>query len=102
MTEIADIYLRKILDSRGNPTIEAEITTVSGGFGRACAPSGASTGIYEAHVRDCDEAIADAKTKLLPRLLELDAEWFVPWRKMNEGFKALRNALAGVRKGALP
>lgn len=73
MTEIADIYLRKIEDSRGNPTIEAEITTVSGGFGRACAPSGASTGIYEAHVRPCDEAIADAKVKLIPRLLELDA-----------------------------
>ncbi|HJJ51636.1 MAG TPA: enolase, partial [Methanocorpusculum sp.] len=41
MTEIADILLRMIVDSRGNPTVEAEITTVSGGFGRACAPSGA-------------------------------------------------------------
>ena len=61
MTEIADILLRMIVDSRGNPTVEAEITTVSGGFGRACAPSGASTGIYEAHVRPCDEAIEDAK-----------------------------------------
>ena len=73
MTEIADILLRMIVDSRGNPTVEAEITTVSGGFGRACAPSGASTGIYEAHVRPCDEAIEDARKTLIPQLIELDA-----------------------------
>lgn len=73
MTEIADILLRMIVDSRGNPTVEAEVTTVSGGFGRACAPSGASTGIYEAHVRPCDEAISDAYTNLIPKLLELDS-----------------------------
>ncbi|HJJ36664.1 MAG TPA: enolase [Methanocorpusculum sp.] len=73
MTEIADIRLRTIEDSRGNPTIEAEVTTVSGGFGRACAPSGASTGIYEAHVRPCAEAIADAKVNLIPKLIELDS-----------------------------
>lgn len=73
MTEIADILLRMIVDSRGNPTVEAEITTVSGGFGRACAPSGASTGIYEAHVCPCDEAIEDARKTLIPQLIELDA-----------------------------
>ncbi|HJK81315.1 MAG TPA: enolase, partial [Methanocorpusculum sp.] len=51
MTTIDSITLRRILDSRGNETIEAEILTASGGYGRACAPSGASTGIYEAKVR---------------------------------------------------
>lgn len=73
MTEISDIFLRTILDSRGNPTVEAEITTISGGFGRACAPSGASTGIYEAKVRPCDEAVADAYINLVPKLIELDS-----------------------------
>ena len=70
---ISKIKARQVLDSRGNPTVEAEITTVSGGFGRACAPSGASTGIYEAHVRPCDEAIEDARKTLIPQLIELDA-----------------------------
>jgi len=74
MTEITDILLRIIEDSRGNPTIEAEINTVSGGFGRACAPSGASTGIYEAHVRKCDEAIEDARKRLIPELIGLDSK----------------------------
>ncbi len=73
MTEIADIYLRMIEDSRGNSTVEADITTVSGGFGRACAPSGASSGIYESHVRPCDKAIADAKINLIPKLIDLDS-----------------------------
>jgi len=74
MTEITDVLLRIIEDSRGNPTIEAEINTVSGGFGRACAPSGASTGIYEAHVRNCDEAVEDARKRLIPELIGLDAK----------------------------
>ena len=73
MTEISNIYLRRILDSRGNETVEAEITTASGGFGRACAPSGASTGIYEAKVRPCEDAIADAQVNLIPKLIELDS-----------------------------
>ncbi len=49
MTIIEAIELRTILDSRGNPTVEAEIST-AGGFGRAAAPSGASTGAAEAKV----------------------------------------------------
>ncbi len=73
MTEIAEIFLRTILDSRGNPTVEAEISTISGGFGRACAPSGASTGIYEAKVRPSDEAIFEAREHLIPKLIELDS-----------------------------
>ena len=48
MSEITHIQARQILDSTGNPTIEAEVFTEDGGFGRAAVPSGASTGIHEA------------------------------------------------------
>jgi enolase len=48
MSYIDEIYARQILDSRGNPTIEVEVTTTDGAFGRAAVPSGASTGIHEA------------------------------------------------------
>ncbi len=48
MSYIDEIYARQILDSRGNPTIEVEVTTTEGAFGRAAVPSGASTGIHEA------------------------------------------------------
>ncbi|MFP3648600.1 hypothetical protein SB822_58170, partial [Paraburkholderia sp. SIMBA_054] len=44
MTQIAKIHAREILDSRGNPTLEAEVTLEDGSFGRAAVPSGASTG----------------------------------------------------------
>src|SRR5487761_2167125 len=48
MTAIADIHAREILDSRGNPTVEVEVTLDSGAMGRAMVPSGASTGAHEA------------------------------------------------------
>src|ERR1700716_3212091 len=48
MTAIADIHAREILDSRGNPTVEVEVTLDSGATGRAAVPSGASTGAHEA------------------------------------------------------
>ena len=48
MTVIADIHAREILDSRGNPTVEVEVTLDSGALGRAAVPSGASTGAHEA------------------------------------------------------
>lgn len=48
MSSIIDIYAREVLDSRGNPTVEVEVYTEEGGFGRAIVPSGASTGEYEA------------------------------------------------------
>jgi enolase len=48
MTEIADIHAREILDSRGNPTVEVEVTLEDGAVGRAAVPSGASTGAHEA------------------------------------------------------
>ncbi len=57
MTEILDIHAREVLDSRGNPTVEVEIITESGGVGAAAVPSGASTGAYEAHeLRDGDKS----------------------------------------------
>ncbi|WP_018147202.1 phosphopyruvate hydratase [Henriciella marina] len=49
MSEIVDIYARQILDSRGNPTVEVDVTLEDGATGRAAVPSGASTGAYEAH-----------------------------------------------------
>ena len=56
MTIISDIYAREILDSRGNPTVEVEVWTESGGYGRAAVPSGASTGAFEAvELRDGDK-----------------------------------------------
>lgn len=55
MTEIVDIYAREIIDSRGNPTVEVEVTLEDGSLGRAAVPSGASTGVHEAHeLRDGD------------------------------------------------
>ncbi len=55
MSYIAEIIGRQILDSRGNPTIEVDVITTSGAFGRAAVPSGASTGIHEAvELRDGD------------------------------------------------
>src|SRR5215210_8171549 len=56
MTEIVAVHGREILDSRGNPTVEVELATVSGFIGRASVPSGASTGQNEAvELRDGDE-----------------------------------------------
>lgn len=57
MSYIAKIVGRQILDSRGNPTVEVDVVTTSGAFGRAAVPSGASTGIHEAvELRDGDPA----------------------------------------------
>ncbi len=55
MATITDVTAREILDSRGNPTVEADVTLDSGAFGRAAVPSGASTGEHEAlELRDGD------------------------------------------------
>ena len=57
MTAIVDIHAREILDSRGNPTVEVDVTLESGAFGRAAVPSGASTGTHEAvELRDGDKS----------------------------------------------
>ena len=58
MSLIIDIHARQILDSRGNPTIEVDVLTENGAFGRAAVPSGASTGVHEAvELRDDDKKV---------------------------------------------
>ena len=58
MTLIEAIHARQILDSRGNPTVEAEVLLSDGSFGRAAVPSGASTGAHEAwELRDGDKSV---------------------------------------------
>ena len=57
MTAILDIHARSILDSRGNPTVEVDVTLEDGSMGRAAVPSGASTGAHEAvELRDGDKS----------------------------------------------
>ena len=84
MTEIIDVYAREILDSRGNPTVEAEVTLEDGSTGRAAVPSGASTGAHEAvELRDGDKsrylgkgvlkAVAAVNDEIFPELLGMDA-----------------------------
>ena len=58
MSYISEIFARQILDSRGNPTVEVDVITDDGAFGRAAVPSGASTGIHEAvELRDDDKKV---------------------------------------------
>ena len=85
MSAIVDIHAREILDSRGNPTVEAEVVLQSGAFGRAAVPSGASTGVHEAvELRDGDKArfggkgvlkaIENVNNEIYDTLAGLDAE----------------------------
>ena len=56
LTNITEVHAREVIDSRGNPTIEAEVTLAGGAIGRAIVPSGASTGEHEAwELRDDDK-----------------------------------------------
>src|SRR6267154_5032366 len=62
MSYISEIFARQMLDSRGNPTIEADVITDEGAIGRAAVPSGASTGVHEAvELRDGDKKIYSGK-----------------------------------------
>lgn len=83
--EIRSIHAREILDSRGNPTIETEVTLASGALGHAAVPSGASTGIFEAlEMRDGDasryggkgvlKAVANVNDVIAPALAGMPAE----------------------------
>jgi enolase len=82
-TSIASVTAREILDSRGNPTIEAEIHLSGGGFGRAAVPSGASTGSGEAlELRDggdrytgkgVQQAVRNVRSTITPAILGVDA-----------------------------
>ena len=84
MTEIVDIVAREVLDSRGNPTVEADVYLSNGSMGRAAVPSGASTGENEAcELRDGDKsrylgkgtlkAVSNVGEEILPALLGMDA-----------------------------
>ncbi len=84
MTNIQNILAREILDSRGNPTVEVDVTLTCGAVGRAAVPSGASTGEHEAiELRDGDKkrfggkgvqkAVANVTGKIAPALIGLDA-----------------------------
>ena len=83
MSFIADIFARQILDSRGNPTVEVDVITDEGAFGRAAVPSGASTGVHEAvELRDNNKkiylgkgvtkAVANVKNQIAPKLVGWD------------------------------
>jgi len=84
MSTIFDVHAREILDSRGNPTVEVEVTLASGAFGRAAVPSGASTGTFEAvELRDGDKnrylgkgvrkAVENVNEIIAPEIIGLDA-----------------------------
>ncbi len=84
MSTIFDVKAREILDSRGNPTVEVDVTLASGAFGRAAVPSGASTGTYEAvELRDGDKsrylgkgvtkAVGNVNEIIAPEIIGLDS-----------------------------
>ncbi len=85
MSEIVHVHAREILDSRGNPTVEAEVELASGAFGRAAVPSGASTGEHEAaELRDGDKArylgkgvikaVANVNQTIAPEVMGFEAQ----------------------------
>ena len=77
MPSIIDVYAREVLDSRGNPTVEVEVTTESGAFGRAMVPSGASTGEREAlELRDGDKSryLGKGTTKAVSNVNDIIAD----------------------------
>ena len=85
MIEITDVYAREVLDSRGNPTVEVEVTLADGTRGRAIVPSGASTGESEAlELRDGDKkrycgkgvlkAVQNVNEKIAPEIIGMDAD----------------------------
>ena len=84
MTAIIEIFGREILDSRGNPTVEVDVTLESGAFGRAAVPSGASTGKHEAvelrdgdnkrfHGKGVEKAVGFVNGEIADALLGFDA-----------------------------
>ena len=87
MPEIIEIIAREVLDSRGNPTVEVEVYTESGAFGRAIVPSGASTGEHEAlEMRDGDKnrylgkgvekAVSNVNEESIPRNRDSSIRFF--------------------------
>ncbi|RFM34825.1 MULTISPECIES: phosphopyruvate hydratase [Chitinophaga] len=82
MSTISAIHARQILDSRGNPTVEVDVTTEDGNFGRAAVPSGASTGKHEAvELRDNDKSVYMGKGVLqaVANINDIIAEELIGW-----------------------
>jgi enolase len=87
MSEIIEIHGRQILDSRGNPTVEVDVTLADGSFGRAAVPSGASTGIHEAwELRDGDKSqfLGKSVTKAVASINDKFAKEFVGWDALDQ------------------
>src|SRR5262249_44414720 len=87
MSLIASIHGRQILDSRGNPTIEVDVTLSDGSFGRAAVPSGASTGVHEAwELRDGDKAkfLGKSVEKAVKNINETLATDLVGWDALDQ------------------
>ncbi|MER2599324.1 MAG: phosphopyruvate hydratase [Caldilineales bacterium] len=87
MTLIENIVAREVLDSRGNPTVEADVELMSGGFGRAIVPSGASTGVHEAvELRDGDKSRYGGKgvLKAVENINDEIAEELIGWDALDQ------------------
>lgn len=106
MSIITDVHARQILDSRGNPTVEVEVFTDEGAFGRAAVPSGASTGIHEAvELRDDDKDVYLGKgvLKAVENVNETIQEALIGWEVSDQaGIDQLMIDLDGTpNKGKL-
>ena len=107
MTAIIDITGREILDSRGNPTVEVDVTLEDGSFGRAAVPSGASTGAHEAvELRDggkryggkgVEKAVAAVNGEIFDAICGMDAE---EQRRIDNAMIALDGTPNKARLGA--
>src|SRR6478752_7183889 len=87
MSEIIEIHGRQILDSRGNPTVEVDVTLADGSFGRAAVPSGASTGVHEAwELRDGDKSVYLGKgvTKAVHNVNTTITESLIGWDALDQ------------------
>ena len=100
MSYIEDIVAREVLDSRGNPTVEVEVTVVDGSVGRAAVPSGASTGVHEAlELRDGDKGRYQGKgvLKAVDNVNDTIAEELVGWEVTDQkGIDEMMIALDGT------
>jgi enolase len=108
MSIIVDVYGREVMDSRGNPTVEVEVTLDDGGFGRAMVPSGASTGQFEAvELRDTDSArylgkgvktaVDNVNEMIAPEIVGMDA---TDQRAVDDALIALDGTANKARLGA--
>ncbi len=108
MSSIIDVYGREVMDSRGNPTVEVEVTLDDGSFGRAAVPSGASTGQFEAvELRDDDSArylgkgvmtaVNNVNEVIAPEIVGLDA---TDQRSIDDAMLALDGTANKAKLGA--